>query len=302
MLKHLLFSFSILCFMVSHAQPSGRYVVYFASGQYTLTNNAIATLEQAVKDNSMLHIDSVKIFAYCDTVGGLLYNDTLAQNRAEAVRMYLSKLGVSDGAFTEVAALGERRPLNSNSTDKQKALNRRVEVLLYTHNYTKEQATLPVQVTKQKPANSPTTETPVPTDTTAVALQKLRALFATAEPGKKIRLPNLNFYGSRHFVVKESLPVLDTLAAILRAYPAIEVEIQGYVCCVPVGKEAYDVTERKYNLSKTRAEAVYNDLVKNGIDPKRLKHKGYGSQPMVAEVDDETKALNRRVEILILKR
>lgn len=302
MLKHLLLSLTLLVGCFTYAQQPGRYVVYFGSGQSNLTNDAIGTLEQGLKDYSLMYIDSVTIRAYCDTVGGLLYNDTLAQNRAEAVRMYLSKQGISDGAFTEVAAFGERRPLNSNSTDKQKALNRRVEVLFYTHNYTKEQATLPVQVTKQKPANSPTTETPVPTDTTAIALQKLRALFATAEPGKKIRLPNLNFYGSRHFVVKESLPVLDTLAAILRSYPAIEVEIQGYVCCVPVGKEAYDVTERKYNLSKTRAEAVYNDLVKNGIDPKRLKHKGYGSQPMIAEVDDEAKALNRRVEILIIKR
>lgn len=300
MLKHLLLSFSILYFNAAHAQPPGRYVVYFASGQYNLTSQAILTIEQGIKDNSLKHIDSVIIHAYCDTVGGLLYNDTLAQNRAETVRMYLSKQGISDAAFTEVAAFGERRPLNNNSTEKQKALNRRVEVLFYAH--TRQQPTLPVEAPKQKPANSPTTTTPIQTDTTAVALQKLRALFATAETGKKIRLPNLNFYGSRHFVVKESLPVLDTLAAILRAYPTIEVEIQGYVCCVPVGKEAYDVTERKYNLSKTRAEAVYNDLVKNGIDPRRLKHKGYGSQPMVAEVDDETKALNRRVEILILKR
>lgn len=301
MLKYLLLSFSILYLSTSYAQPPGRYVVYFASGQYNLTNQAILTIEQGIKDNSQKHIDSVKIYAYCDTVGGLLYNDTLAQNRANTVKNYLYERNAY-GTFKEVAAFGERRPLNSNSTEKQKALNRRVEVLMYAHNYTKEQPTLPAQVTKLKPDNSPTTATPIQTDTTAIALQKLRALFATAGAGKKIRLPNLNFYGSRHFVVKESVPVLDTLAAILRAYPTIEVEIQGYVCCVPVGKEAYDVTERKYNLSKTRAEAVYNDLVKNGIDPKRLKHKGYGSQPMVAEVDDEAKALNRRVEILVLKR
>lgn len=295
MLKHLLLSFTVLVCCFANAQQPGKYVVYFASGQYNLTYDAILAIEQGIKDNSLKHIDSVKIRAYCDTVGGLLYNDTLAQNRANTVKNYLYERNAY-GLFKEVTAFGERMPLNNNSTEKQKALNRRVEILFYAHNYPRIDTT--------KPASVITNTKPIATtaDTNTIALQKLRSLFCTAEVGNKIRLPNLNFYGSRHFVVKESLPVLDTLAAILRSYPTVEVEIQGYVCCVPVGKEAYDVTERRYNLSSTRAEAIYNDLVKNGIDPKRLKHKGYGSQPMVAEVDDDAKALNRRVEIKILKR
>ncbi|MFM2306177.1 MAG: hypothetical protein RLZZ367_846 [Bacteroidota bacterium] len=293
--KHLLFFIVLLYSSTGFTQQPGKYVVYFASGQYNLTYDAILAIEQGIKDNSLKHIDSVKIRAYCDTVGGLLYNDTLAQNRANTVKNYLYERNAY-GVFKEVTAFGERMPLNNNSTEKQKALNRRVEILFYAHNYPNKDTTKPTAVI----ANT----IPIATtaDTNTIALQKLRSLFSTAEVGNKIRLPNLNFYGSRHFVVKESLPVLDTLAAILRSYPTIEVEIQGYVCCVPVGKEAYDVTERRYNLSSTRAEAIYNDLVKNGIDPKRLKHKGYGSQPMVAEVDDDAKALNRRVEIKILKR
>lgn len=295
MAKHILLFIALVYCSTGFAQQPGVYVVYFASGQYNLTNQAILTIEQGIKDNSLKHIDSVKIHAYCDTVGGLLYNDTLAQNRANTVKNYLYERNAY-GMFKEVTAFGERKPLNNNSTEKQKALNRRVEVMFYAHSYPDKDTAKPATIT----ANTIPATTKA--DTNTIALQKLRSLFSTAEVGNKIRLPNLNFYGSRHFVVKESLPVLDTLAAILRSYPTLEVEIQGYVCCVPVGKEAYDVTERKYNLSSTRAEAIFNDLVKNGIDAKRLKHKGYGSQPMVAEVDDEAKALNRRVEIKILKR
>jgi outer membrane protein OmpA-like peptidoglycan-associated protein len=56
--------------------------------------------------------------------------------------------------------------------------------------------------------------------------------------------------------------------------------------------------EKNMELSKQRAEEIKNYLVKNfGIDPSRLKTKGYGpTKPVSPKDDDSAYALNRRVE------
>lgn len=292
---------------VTIVKAQDKYVVYFPFNKYSLTSDAAATLTKALKDNNTNIIDSVKIYAHCDSIGSIEANETLALNRARAVKQFLIEQKIRSSTFKDVTGYGKRQPVNDNSTEALRALNRRAEVLIFAHDNVVPQKEVAKEVTpvadavKENTPAATTVNDSIPVNERK-ALDGLRKLISTAQVGKTVRLPNLNFYGSRHFVVTESLPTLDTLAAILKSYPEIEVEIQGYVCCVPKGKEAFDVTERKYNLSSTRAQAVYNDLVKNGIAPSRLKHKGYGSQPMVEEITDEDKAQNRRVELKILKR
>jgi outer membrane protein OmpA-like peptidoglycan-associated protein len=56
-----------------------------------------------------------------------------------------------------------------------------------------------------------------------------------------------------------------------------------------------------YNLSVSRAKAVVDWLIENGIDSKRLKSEGYGSKmPIVDNNTDSNRAINRRVEFKIL--
>jgi len=71
--------------------------------------------------------------------------------------------------------------------------------------------------------------------------------------------------------------------------------ILGHVCC---GREdGQDYATGKYNLSETRAKAVYDYLIENGIDKSRLKHKGLaGKYP----TGHGAKA-DRRVEIEIIE-
>ncbi|MHC4898820.1 MAG: OmpA/MotB family protein [Planctomycetota bacterium] len=57
------------------------------------------------------------------------------------------------------------------------------------------------------------------------------------------------------------------------------------------------------NLSAGRAVTVAEFLIDNGLDPKRVSMAGYGEhRPAVEGNDDATKAQNRRVEILLLKK
>ena len=68
------------------AQKPQQYVVYFPFNQYYISNAAAETLDKAIKENEGRIIDSVKIYAYCDSIGSLPANDTLAINRTLSVK------------------------------------------------------------------------------------------------------------------------------------------------------------------------------------------------------------------------
>lgn len=253
-----------------YPQPVQKVIIYFPFNKFYLTSEAANKIDHAISDNTDKTIDSIKIYTYCDSIGTFSANDTLAFKRAAAVKNYLlnHKIGIND--FKEIKGYGRRMPVNDNSTDSLRALNRRAEVMIFAN---------------------------------AVPLKdSIRAIMQSIKAGEKFNLRNVNFYGYRHAFLPSALPILDSLTEILRAYPQIEIEIQGYVCCLPAGQEGYDQDVKKWNLSVMRAMAVYNYLLSKDISAKRLSYKGFGSQPLVPEINEDNKAINRRVEIKVLKR
>ncbi len=75
----------------------------------------------------------------------------------------------------------------------------------------------------------------------------------------------------------------------------VKIEIKGHTD--NVGSEEYNM-----ELSRQRAEAVYNYLIKNGISPSKLSFSYYGmSQPITTNDTPEGRKENRRVEFEILK-
>lgn len=127
--------------------------------------------------------------------------------------------------------------------------------------------------------------------------KKLDEELGSAKAGEKIKLKNLNFNGGTAVFKSHSYPVLKELLQIMRSNPNLKIEIQGHICCY---------TESDDNdVSAKRALAVYNYLIKSGIDKKRLKYKSFGgSQPIykIPEQSEEEREANRRVEILILEK
>jgi outer membrane protein OmpA-like peptidoglycan-associated protein len=66
-------------------------------------------------------------------------------------------------------------------------------------------------------------------------------------------------------------------------------------------EDGLDADTGQKNLSVMRAKYVFDSLVRSGIHPDRLSYKGFGgSIPLVEEVDEHTRQMNRRVEILIV--
>jgi outer membrane protein OmpA-like peptidoglycan-associated protein len=76
-------------------------------------------------------VSGVAMYGRTDSKGFRNYNDALGRRRAESVRNYLLKKGVSSEKFTiKVRSLGETNPVASNRTASGRALNRMVEVSL----------------------------------------------------------------------------------------------------------------------------------------------------------------------------
>jgi outer membrane protein OmpA-like peptidoglycan-associated protein len=87
---------------------------------------------------------------------------------------------------------------------------------------------------------------------------------------------------------------IDTVADFLRRYPNRKVMIEGHTD---------DIGSQEYNLklSLLRAESVRSALMQKGIDPLRVKTKGFGKLFPVADNKTPTgQQANRRVEIIIL--
>lgn len=107
------------------------------------------------------------------------------------------------------------------------------------------------------------------------------------------RFKNLNFESASARIAGTSGAEVDNLAAILKAYPDVNVVIEGHTDSD--GEEAANVT-----LSESRAASVKARLVALGIDASRVATKGYGETMPIADNNTAAgKAENRRIEVKI---
>lgn len=89
----------------------------------------------------------------------------------------------------------------------------------------------------------------------------------------------------------EYYSVLDQVAAAMMANPGLSIEIEGHTDIV--GSSGFNLV-----LSKKRADAVADYLVRQGVSPDRLFTIGYGfTEPVAPNTTPENQAHNRRVEI-----
>jgi len=116
------------------------------------------------------------------------------------------------------------------------------------------------------------------------------------DTGSVIDLKNVFFETAKYDLKPESKVELDKLVAFLNVNKTIRGELSGHTD--NVGDKKSNMT-----LSQNRAKAVYDYLVKAGIDPKRLTYKGYGdTRPKVANDSDEHRATNRRTEFKVISK
>jgi OOP family OmpA-OmpF porin len=113
---------------------------------------------------------------------------------------------------------------------------------------------------------------------------------------KRFVFDNLNFETGSTQLTPESRPTVDSLLVILKAYPAVEVLVEGHT------DSTGDPAANK-KLSLDRATAVRGILVTGGITDSRIKTAGVGPDRPIASNDTEDgRAKNRRIELVVEKR
>lgn len=128
---------------------------------------------------------------------------------------------------------------------------------------------------------------------------KAKVLLEKIEPGKKVNLTKIQFYGDQFNLLPSAKPSLEALLSFMKQNPTVKVEIEGHV-----NGPGERNTKRYKELSYNRAYAVKANLVKNGIAKERIDFKGYGNSQMLYPVPKSSyqESANRRVEIKIVSK
>lgn len=113
--------------------------VYFATNKYNINDNSKLALDKLVKIFNEYPETNILIEGHTDDVGKDEYNMKLSRRRADAVVDYRKQAGIAASRLT-AKYYGESQPKVDNTTDANKALNRRVEFAITANEKMKEDA------------------------------------------------------------------------------------------------------------------------------------------------------------------
>ena len=103
------------------------YGIYFDSDKAILRPDSEATLAQIQQLLTRQASMKLEIQGHTDNTGARSHNDTLSQQRAEAVKTWLVGKGIAGGRLT-AKGYSDTKPVAKNDTPQGRALNRRVEL------------------------------------------------------------------------------------------------------------------------------------------------------------------------------
>ena len=106
-----------------------------------------------------------------------------------------------------------------------------------------------------------------------------------------VSLPNVQFETDKDILVPGSLPDIQKLAEFLNKKEYIKAVIMGHT-------DNVGDSIRNVDLSKRRARAVKEMLVRLGVESSRIQTEGFGpSKPRASNSTQEGRLMNRRVEV-----
>jgi type IX secretion system PorP/SprF family membrane protein len=110
----------------SNILETAKYV-HFESGTAIIENTSYSNLDLVAEVMKGHPGDILSLNGHTDDIGEAEANLKLGQERAEAVKAYLSAKGIPTSSITTMSS-GETNPIADNKTDEGRALNRRVEM------------------------------------------------------------------------------------------------------------------------------------------------------------------------------
>ncbi|MBP1971212.1 chemotaxis protein MotB [Virgibacillus natechei] len=123
---------------------------------------------------------------------------------------------------------------------------------------------------------------------------------ALTDEGLLISIENeITFESASAVVNREGEEIAHEIADLLHTDPPRQIVISGHADDRPMNNEEF---ESNWELSVQRAVNFMGIILENDeLDPARYSAKGYGEhQPILPNTSEENRALNRRVEVLVL--
>lgn len=235
---------------------------------------------------------NVHLIGYADFLYNDDYNTALSLKRANNIKDYLAKRTKEPHVnVLDVKAKGESDSKENKDT-KGDAAHRRVDLIIESASTNTNVNTRPIQI------ETPKQKEKAPELISGKPLNDIQI-------GQSIELVGVSFVPGRHTVLEASVPVMYNLLQTLIDHPSIKIQIQGHVCCVEDFKtDALDYGTGERNLSVSRAKAIFDFLLKHGIDKSRLSYKGFGHKhPKVEpETTPDEEQMNRRVEVMVVEK
>lgn len=256
------------------------FKLYFDLNVAPLSAASQKKIDLLIYNDKIISGSGITIVGYADYLGTERYNKDLSMRRAQNVKDYLVKNGVSAKDITLCMGKGEVE--RAGLTDKAGyPTDRRVDIVVNN-------SSNPKGTGKNRK------------DTSKMAgIDRINRL----KVGSTILLKNVYFPADRHIIKPESAETLEKLYKVMKDNPNLKISIEGHVCCIKDAPDALDIDTYEPTLSVNRARAIYNYLVGRGIDPSRLKYEGFGRRrPVVQDEKNEQDAeKNRRVEIRVIE-
>lgn len=258
--------FIILLFNFFKMAGQEKLEIFFDFDKYDINMGANQKLTDWVASSK--NIEVKKIYGFCDWKGTSVYNDSLSWKRVHTVYDYLKERNVKINTDYEIKGFGK-----DFEQSKIQSENRKV-IVIY------EIIKVPEPKTKEQ-----------------IKLEELNNSLKTSNIGDHIKLDNLYFFNNSARLLPNSEPVLYELLCVMNDNPKLKIEIQGHICC--------QTLPGVYDVSVSRARAVWMFLIKKGINKNRMSFKGYGTtRPIhpIPEKSAQEEEDNRRVEIMILSK
>jgi outer membrane protein OmpA-like peptidoglycan-associated protein len=119
---------------------------------------------------------------------------------------------------------------------------------------------------------------------------------AAIKPNEAYVLNHINFEFNSFQLLPSSFAQLDFLVSVLKKHPQWKVQLNGHTD--DQGSDDYNLA-----LSANRAKSVGDYLLQHGVPSDLIQTKGFGKQkPLLNGNDEQTRAINRRVEVKFLDR
>ncbi|MEN8302858.1 MAG: OmpA family protein [Campylobacterota bacterium] len=114
-----------------------------------------------------------------------------------------------------------------------------------------------------------------------------------------INLPDNVLFATGHSSVNpEGKDALKQIAAVLKEFSDRSFQVEGHTDNVPMKSARYP---SNWELSTARAMSVVHLMIAEGVDAKNISAAGFGEfQPRADNEEKEGRALNRRIEIIML--